>query len=98
MQYHEQFDVIVVGGGHAGTEAATAAAGARAIACGHAMPLEAIVQARFLRLTTLAVSPKVRPRAFSAQLESQVRGDMLSPLTTTIEDLHMFASTRLCER
>ncbi len=73
-------------------------AGARAIACGHAMPLEAIVQARFLRLTTLAVSPKVRPRAFSAQLESQVRGDMLSPLTTTIEDLHMFASTRLCER
>ncbi|MBL0441536.1 tRNA uridine-5-carboxymethylaminomethyl(34) synthesis enzyme MnmG [Aeromonas veronii] len=26
MQYHEQFDVIVIGGGHAGTEAATAAA------------------------------------------------------------------------
>jgi N-acetylglutamate synthase-like GNAT family acetyltransferase len=67
----------------------------RTLACGHAMALETIVQARFLRLTSLAVSPQVRQRAFSAQLDAQIRGDMLSPRTTTIEDLQTFASARL---
>lgn len=62
---------------------------------GQVFPLRVIAQARFLRLTTLAVPPKVRPRAFSAQFETQVRGDMLSPATTTIEDLRRFADTRL---
>lgn len=57
--------------------------------------LETIAQARFLRLTTLAVSPKVRRRAFSAQFDAQVRGDMLSPATTTLEDLRRFADSRL---
>lgn len=67
----------------------------RALACGHAMRVDAIVQARFLRLTSLTVSPKVRQRAFSAQLDAQIRSDMLSPRTTTIEDLQAFASARL---
>lgn len=67
----------------------------RALACGHAMGVDTIVQARFLRLTSLAVSPKVRQRAFSAQLDAQIRGDMLSPQTTTIEDLQTFASAQL---
>lgn len=71
------------------------AACSRAIACGHVMTLDTIVQARFLRLTSLTVSPEVRQRAFSAQLDAQVRGDMLSPRTTTIEDLHAFASAQL---
>ena len=71
------------------------AACSRAIACGQVMTLDTIAQARFLRLTSLAVSPEVRQRAFSAQLDAQVRGDMLSPRTTTIEDLHTFASAQL---
>ena len=62
---------------------------------GQVYPLGAVAQARFLRLTTLAVPPKVRPRAFSTQFETQVRGDMLSPATTTIEDLHRFAAACL---
>lgn len=65
------------------------------IDCGRVYPLSAIVQARFLRLTTLAVSPKVRRRAFTSQFESQLRSDMLSPATTTIEHLRDFALGRL---
>ena len=67
----------------------------RDIGCGQALSLDAIEQARFLRLTTLAVSPAVRRRAFSAQFETQIRGDMLSPATTTIEHLRDFAHARL---
>jgi hypothetical protein len=67
----------------------------RALACGHAIALDAIEQARFLRLTTLAVPPEVRQSAFSAQFDAQIRSDMLSPRTTTIEDLRGFATARL---
>jgi hypothetical protein len=67
----------------------------RDIGCGQALSLDTIEQARFLRLTTLAVSPAVRRRAFSAQFETQLRGDMLSPATTTIGHLHDFAHARL---
>jgi hypothetical protein len=68
------------------------------IGCGQVFRIDSIDQARFLRLTTLAVSPAVRRRAFSSQFEAQLRGDMLSPATTTIEDLRRFALTRLAGR
>lgn len=70
----------------------------RPLACGVAHDIATIAEARFLRLTTLAVSPKVRPRAFSAQFEAQVRGNMLSPGSTTIDDLRRFAAASLAER
>lgn len=70
----------------------------RPLACGVAHDIATIAEARFLRLTTLAVSPKVRQRAFSAQFEAQVRGNMLSPGSTTIDDLRRFASASLAER
>lgn len=69
----------------------------RPLACGVAHDIATIAEARFLRLTTLAVSPKVRQRAFSAQFEAQVRSNMLSPGSTTIDDLHRFASASLAE-
>jgi hypothetical protein len=55
------------------------------------LPLTRIAQARFLRLTTLCVAPNVRRRAFSAQVESQIRSDMFSPMATTIEQLQQLA-------
>ena len=67
----------------------------RAIACGVVHALDTIVEARFLRLTTLAVAPALRRRAFSAQFDAQVRANMLSPQTTTIAHLHAFAAQRL---
>lgn len=67
----------------------------RAITCGAVHALDTIAEARFLRLTTLAVAPAVRRRAFSAQFEAQIRGNMLSPQTTTLAHLHAFATERL---
>lgn len=54
---------------------------------GNTIPVETLTAARFLRLTTLAVEPAIRKRAFSQQLEMQVRLPMLSPQTTTVEQL-----------
>lgn len=67
----------------------------RHTSCGRVFRLSTIEQARFLRLTTLSVSPAARARAFSAQFEAQQRNDLLSPATTTIDDLRAFARTRL---
>ncbi len=65
---------------------------------GHALPLSIIEQARFLRLTTLAVSPEARQRAFSVQVDEQIRSDFFSPLLTTIEHLQAFARDELAEQ
>lgn len=67
----------------------------RRTSLGEVVPLGAIAQARFLRLTTLAVAPDARARAFSAQVELQMRSDMLSPMSTTIEQLHRLAEEQL---
>ena len=67
-------------------------ASASATRYGLRLPMRAIAEARFLRLTTLAVEPCDRRRAFSAQLEAEVRGRMLSPETTTLEELRGFAA------
>lgn len=60
-------------------------------AVGQCMALADIAQARFLRLTTLAVAPEIRKRAFSSQVAAQVRSNMVSPLSTTLDDLRAAA-------
>lgn len=62
---------------------------------GKVIRLSDIDQARFLRLTTMAVPPTARKRAFGQQFKSQLRLNMLSPLETTIEQLHQFATDEL---
>lgn len=59
--------------------------------CGVRIPLAQVAAARLLRLTTLAVAPADRPRAFSAHYQQQVDGGLFSPDTTTIEQLIAFA-------
>ncbi|MFZ3192530.1 MAG: hypothetical protein WA154_04885 [Moraxellaceae bacterium] len=49
----------------------------------------------FLRLTTLAVSPAHRKRAFNAHFEQQVANGLFSPLTTTLDQLQAVASAQL---
>ena len=64
---------------------------------GYVLPLSDIAEARFLRLTTLAVPPEDRARAFSQQLSAQIQSQMLSPTTTTIEQLLEFSLNELSD-
>jgi hypothetical protein len=50
---------------------------------------------RFLRLTTLAVSPENRERAFSAHFQSQVDAGLFAPGDTTIEQLRVVAQEQV---
>ena len=59
---------------------------------GAILPLSALAQVRFLRLTTLALAPEHRERAFGEQFRRQVQGNMLSPRSTTLDDLRRFAA------
>lgn len=56
------------------------------------MGMEGIIEARFLRLTTLALAPDDRRRTFTAQMEAQDRLGMLSPGSTTLDDLRRVAA------
>lgn len=57
--------------------------------------IDRVAEARFLRLTTLAVSPANRERAFSTQYKRQIVLNMLAPESTTMDDLRRFARNRL---
>ena len=59
---------------------------------GVAINIKQIREARFLRLTTLSLEPKDRIRAFSHQVQAQIRSQMLSPTSTTIAQLQAFAA------
>ncbi len=64
---------------------------------GFRLSTRSIAEVRFLRLTTLAVAPESRPRAFGVQLDAQVRANMLSPLTCTIQQLRDVAGKQLSD-
>lgn len=58
---------------------------------GNIYALKDLRQARFLRLTTLAVAPEHRKRAFSVQFQHQITSSMLSPQSTELQDLLNYA-------
>lgn len=59
------------------------------------LSIDTIKEARFLRLTTLAVTPEHRQRAFSSQFKRQLDGNMLSPASTTLDDMRHFATSHV---
>jgi len=65
---------------------------------GAVIPVGACRGFRFLRLTTLSVSPKNRPRAFSKHFEAQVAGGLFGPGVVEISQLLSVAKTQLARR
>lgn len=62
---------------------------------GKVIPIERCDGFRFLRLTTLAVSPANRKRAFSAHFEAQVEGGLFEPGAATIEQIERLTHEQL---
>lgn len=62
---------------------------------GFIMPFDAISGFWFLRLTTLAVSPQNRKRAFSTHFEQQVENGLYSPGTTQLQQLMDVAQSQI---
>lgn len=62
---------------------------------GYIIPYDAISGFWFLRLTTLAVSPQHRKRAFSTHFEQQVANGLYSPGTTELQQLVNVALTQI---
>lgn len=58
---------------------------------GKVISIDACAGFRFLRLTTLAVSPVNRMRAFSSQFEAQISGAFFSPGSSTVAQLEQLA-------
>jgi hypothetical protein len=82
-------------GASVATELSANAAPIQRLPKGLAFPVAALAGIYFLRLTTLSVEPESRMRAFSAQVEAQIQADLLSPLTTRIDDLRGVAIQQL---
>lgn len=62
---------------------------------GFIMPFDTISGFWFLRLTTLAVSPQNRKRAFSTHFEQQVENGLYSPGTTQLQQLMDVAQSQI---
>lgn len=62
---------------------------------GQVIPLGACHGFRFLRLTTLSVSPANRPRAFTRHFEAQVEGGLFGPGVVEISQLLAVAQAQL---
>lgn len=62
---------------------------------GSVIPILRCTGFRFLRLTTLAVSPQNRRRAFSTHFQSQVDAGLFAPGEATIEQLRRVAQEQL---
>ncbi|MQW91815.1 hypothetical protein GFH30_08750 [Acinetobacter wanghuae] len=62
---------------------------------GYVMPFDAISGFWFLRLTTLAISPQNRKRAFSTHFEQQVENGLYSPGTTQLQQLIDVAQSQI---
>jgi hypothetical protein len=62
---------------------------------GNVIAIERCTGFRFLRLTTLAVSPNNRLRAFSTQFEAQVNAGFFSPGSATIAQVKQIASEQI---
>jgi hypothetical protein len=64
---------------------------------GQVIPLSRCDGFRFLRLTTLAVSPANRKRAFTTHFEAQVAGGLFEPGVATIEQIERLTREQLGE-
>lgn len=62
---------------------------------GSVIPIQRCTGFRFLRLTTLAVSPQNRRRAFTTHFQSQVDAGLFAPGEATIEQLRRVAEEQL---
>ena len=62
---------------------------------GYIMPYDVLPGFWFLRLTTLAVSPENRKRAFSTHYEQQVENGLYSPGTTQLQQLIDVAQSQI---
>ena len=62
---------------------------------GEVIPIEGCSGFRFLRLSTLAVSPTHRERAFTSHFQAQVAAGLFAPREATIEQLRRLAEDQL---